>query len=880
MAGLFALQGKLAGRAPWVALGIVALLTGALLFGMTLTEAPQGDQAESFLPPGSELAVAQEKIQEDFGGSQQSLVVQLIVRAEPGVDLFDPAAAQEVLDLIGAAAADGDVVDLVAENGVSSYAHVLAALLGGPPGDATRADIDAAVAAAPAAFAPVFEQLVAREGSRAVAALGLITLDTSAGSDGALERAQLAIEESLDAAQQEQTLTRSFSGAKLNQETTEAQGTSTNLLMGAALLIILVVLVVFYRTGSDVALSILGLILTIVWTFGAQGYLGPGGIGLIGADNPLALMIPVLLIGLCVDYALQVTGRYREHIAGGEAPSPAIENAVRHSGLPLLLAAGTTMVGFATNVTSSLPPIQDFGIVAAVGVFSGWLVMTTLVPAGRVLFDRRRAARGKKLQDRAMADAIPGVGALVGRMSATISRHPSTFLGIVAVVSVFAFWGAANVSTTFSQTDFLPENTESYEDITFLAERFGGGDAVAQVLIEGDLTDFRFLLDISAFHENLQEDPPTGVTGPVRSSFITLITDWAVDEGPLDPKFDPAFRDFLTELVTGGGIGLDPEEIGDLYDQLEQLDPEGYAQVLALHPEAQDGDRTLLTVPVTSGDPDETRAMIRGIERAWEGDPDAVTVTGADVLTVAVTDEMTDSQLQSVAITIVAALVVLVVFFGITERRPALGIITVLPIGLVVGWVLGSMFLLGISYNVMTALITALTIGVGVDYTIHVTHRFLEELEEGEGIAHALARSMTTTGGALIGSALTTALGFAVLVFSPLAPMQQFGGLTALTILYSLLAAFLALPPMLVIWALFHEWKERQTPSVRVETSPVRNSAWVLAGVGGPEGSVLNCPRCRKRTFVPTRLDRLRCPTYGCSYEGANPHHQPSGPAR
>lgn len=58
--------------------------------------------------------------------------------------------------------------------------------------------------------------------------------------------------------------------------------------------------------------------------------------------------------------------------------------------------------------------------------------------------------------------------------------------------------------------------------------------------------------------------------------------------------------------------------------------------------------------------------------------------------------------------------------------------------------------------------------------------------------------------------ALTTALGFGVLVFSPLAPMQQFGLLTAVTIVYSLAAAFLVLPPMLTLWAVYHRWRATQ----------------------------------------------------------------------
>ena len=134
--------------------------------------------------------------------------------------------------------------------------------------------------------------------------------------------------------------------------------------------------------------------------------------------------------------------------------------------------------------------------------------------------------------------------------------------------------------------------------------------------------------------------------------------------------------------------------------------------------------------------------------------------------------------------------------------------LSVVPILLVLAWVLGTMVLLGYSYNVVTALITALSIGIGVDYTIHVTHRFLEEREHGSGdITEAVAETMRTTGGALVGSALTTALGFCVLVFSPIAPMGQFGLLTAITVVYALIAAIGVLPPMLVIWAAYHDWR-------------------------------------------------------------------------
>jgi uncharacterized protein len=112
---------------------------------------------------------------------------------------------------------------------------------------------------------------------------------------------------------------------------------------------------------------------------------------------------------------------------------------------------------------------------------------------------------------------------------------------------------------------------------------------------------------------------------------------------------------------------------------------------------------------------------------------------------------------------------------------------------------------------VVTALITALSIGIGVDYTIHVIHRFTEELEHGRSLVEATTTTLATTGSALLGSALTTALGFGVLLFSPLIPFREFGLVTGITILFALIVAVVVVPPLLVVWAAYHHWRREQT---------------------------------------------------------------------
>jgi uncharacterized protein len=88
-----------------------------------------------------------------------------------------------------------------------------------------------------------------------------------------------------------------------------------------------------------------------------------------------------------------------------------------------------------------------------------------------------------------------------------------------------------------------------------------------------------------------------------------------------------------------------------------------------------------------------------------------------------------------------------------------------------------------------------------VDYTIHVTHRFREFVREGLDTDSAITRTLQSTGSALLASAVTTSLGFAILTQSSLIPFQQLGWLTLAAIVGSALVAVLVLPSMLVIYA-------------------------------------------------------------------------------
>ncbi|MCY3849714.1 MAG: MMPL family transporter [Acidimicrobiaceae bacterium] len=804
----FGVYGRWVGNRPWTALTVLLAVTVVAVIGLTKTADP-ADVEDAFLPEGSELVEAIDNLATSFPDSAELQVMQVVLRG----DVLSPAGAADAAAATNAAAGHPDLAEyLFQARPPTSPGHVLAAMLAGPEGDfrtvdlaaASQQEIDAAVASdSNAELAALLDEMVARNDSGSViGGVGIVTVNAYGDPDG-LAEAQLAADDAVKQVDlRELESARAASKGKSDQESDDSSQSSLLVLMLVAFAVIALLLVLFYRQISDVLLSLGGLILTILWALGFQGLLGPDGLDVIGAPSVLAQMVPVMLIGLCVDYGIQVTSRYREVRSQGADAAEGVSKSVAGVMLPLGLAGVTTIASFLTNVFGDISGLADFGVVAAVGVFSGLTVFLTAVPATRSLLDRRGEAKGKSPQIRPIDQAIPGAGKLVQSIGSATVRRPSAILASTGIVTVVFMALTTQLGTEFNSNDFLPDGTESKEDAVFMAENLGGNTEPVTVLVEADLSNdrtMRNLLDFSSAIEDPSQRPDavsSSITNSLGAYFWSLPADLQAQIGA------------ELALDQSSPLFLDSATIDDMLKSMRDHDPARFDSVVALGPAGSD-DRTILQFNALTGDTDRTRELFADVDGLWFGDDHDITPVANEITSLEVTDSLTESQATSIMLTIMAALVVLALFFWITEFRPMLAVLSVLPILLVLVWVLGTMVLLGYSYNVITALITALSIGIGVDYTIHVTHRFIEEVDHGKSISEAINTTMSTTGGALIGSALTTALGFMVLVFSPIAPMGQFGLLTAITVIYSLVAAVVVLPPMLVVWAAYHSWRQQ-----------------------------------------------------------------------
>jgi predicted RND superfamily exporter protein len=377
---------------------------------------------------------------------------------------------------------------------------------------------------------------------------------------------------------------------------------------------------------------------------------------------------------------------------------------------------------------------------------------------------------------------------------------------VALILSGLAFYSLSEIETEFDFMDFLPEELEESQTINYLLDNFNFSSSTSSVLIEGDVATSSVLAAIHASEDGMATARDVVKAGDRAdtTSPLSVILKYSL---PTSPSYIPEIG-AVYDTTAPDVNGVPTTNVGALMDALASH-PSTAAEVQSVIHVNDDGEYDAALIKVTVRDAadggkklnDQLNDAIGSLkDLKADGELDGVIVTDGPVLTYLTVTAMNSAGLQSVVATVIMAMFLLMVVYFVFFRTAMVGLLSTIPIILVIGWVFGSMFLLGIPLNVVTIMIAALTIGLGITYAIHISHRFLEDLEIMRW-DEALCNTVGYTGAALFGAAATTIGGFGILTFSILPPMAQFGIVTALSIFYSFLASVFVLPSFLALWA-------------------------------------------------------------------------------
>jgi hydrophobe/amphiphile efflux-3 (HAE3) family protein len=616
--------------------------------------------------------------------------------------------------------------------------------------------------------------------------------------------AQLAMQ-SLGEAQSNGLRYTVFGSGIIAEEIESSQSDSLAIVGPLALLFVLVALIIAYRDPVDIVLGVLGIGAVLTWTFGFMGW----------ADinfNQIFIAVPVLLIGLSIDYAIHVFMRHREERHNDQTasdPRGSMRVALTGVGVALLWVTATTVIGFLSNLTSPVPPIRDFGIVSSVGILAALLIFGVLIPALKIEIDELLESYGFDRKKRAFGTGGGRFSQVLSVGASAARRAPYIVILIVVLLSVVGAYGGTQVSTAFEQEDFLADDPPDWmkelpepftpgeytakSTLSFVNDRFIREDSSAELLIEGEVTDPETLERVSRAQQSAGEKNVTQTLSnddPALTTPLSVMEDVAASNATFNATFTAADTD---------GNGVPDENLADVYDQLFSVAPDRAGRYIY----RADGEYRALrmTVSIVGGaSGDDVTEQMRDVADVLSGDGLQTTATGTAVLNKIVQDQLLDTVIQSLIISLLAVFLFLMATYRVSDGSASLGAVTLLPVAFSVAWIVGTMFLLDVPFNVVTGMITSLAIGLGVAYSIHLSERYTQELERSDSVWEAMETAVTGTGGALLGSAATTVGGFGVLVFAILPPLQQFGLITGLTIIYAFLGSVFVLPSLLVVW--------------------------------------------------------------------------------
>ena len=603
----------------------------------------------------------------------------------------------------------------------------------------------------------------------------------------------------------------------------QEQGKTAIPFIAATVVLVLVVVGVTLRSLGIAGLAFLGLLMLFVWLKGLTILVG------LGSSLILDLIVPIAMISLGVDFLIHAVARYREETRRVAEPSLALRAGFTGVIGALTLAMLSDGIAFLANLTSGIETVIGFGIGAGIAVLSSYVIMGMFLPLVIMRLDQRRLESSPQ-HGRAFGDAQEPVSASstsappTGLASAAIAgavlemaRHRWAVLPIAAVLTAAATLLAFQLEPNLDVKDFFDSESDLVIGLDKLdqhtAAALSGEPAV--IYIRGDLTTPESLAAIRDLLDRLSENSRLGqaedgqVSLYARTLFQLLsrvtenpyarsqvlaksrvdITDENGDQIPDSPGQVQAAFDYMVRH----GVPLNESTM--VYDSIQ------VRETLHYDP-SQSGEQEIILVVGVLGS--RQQANIGSARQALEQDLDPmrqvpsisfVGLTGSPFTREATLQATTRALNVSLPVAVAACLILLAFWM----RSVTLAVVTIIPIGLVVSWLYAFMYVAGYSLNFVTATIAAVSIGVGIDYSIHMTQRFREELGRGQGAEEALRAAASGTGVALAGSAGSSVIGFAVMAFAPMPLFSAYGVITAAMIFMAAAAALFVLPSLLLL---------------------------------------------------------------------------------
>jgi len=576
----------------------------------------------------------------------------------------------------------------------------------------------------------------------------------------------------------------------LNNAFAEAGRKDAELLLPAMFAVLVIFMVIVLRNSASTLATLAVLGLSAAGALGLAGYLGI-------LLTPISVTAPVVILTLAIADSIHILVSMRAGMRRGLEKVAALQESLRLNLVAVVITSLTTIVGFLSLNFSDAPPFRDLGNITAMGIGIALALSVTLLPALVTLMPLKAGSASGR--PGILERSVPRIADMV------IRRHRLVLVAFGAVFVVLAIL-VPRIDLNDEFVKYFDHRVEFRRDAEFAIKNLSG----------------IYLIEYS-----LPAKEPGGISEPEYLDRLEAFTSWLRLQPEVTHVY--SYADVVKRL-NRNMHGDDPA-----WNRIPQ-DRELAAQYLLLYelslPYGLDlNDRINIdksATRITASVGDLSTGAIRDLlERAdgWMSAemPDYMrnAPTGASVMFAHISKRNIESMLKgnAVALVLISGILILAL------RSFSLGTLSILPNVVPVLMTFGIWALTVRQVGMAAATVTATSLGIVVDDTVHIMSKFVRaRREEGLDTAAAIRRAYQTVGPAAVSTSLILTAGFAVLAGSTFIVNSQMGLLTAITIVIALLTDLLFLPALLMLTG------GRQEQEARVMSKPLSRSYGAAAG--------------------------------------------------
>ncbi|MFH1360239.1 MAG: MMPL family transporter [Candidatus Omnitrophota bacterium] len=535
-------------------------------------------------------------------------------------------------------------------------------------------------------------------------------------------------------------------------------------------LVIFLLMWFFFRSATLIVAPMLLAVATVLITMGL----------LIGFGFPVHIMssmIPIFLMPIAVLDSVHILSEFFDKYQRFKDKKKTILFVMDELFMPMLFTSLTSMAGFFSLSFAPIPPVQIFGIYVALGVGIAWILTMSFIPAF-VMFIPENSLRN--FGSKGHEEKFSLIDRFLVTMRTIAVEKSKMVLSITVILIALSVYGISHIQVNDNPVRWFEANHPIRVADRVLNQHFSG-TYTAYLVLEAKDGESEIFLEpaMLSYVENLQKQLVQSDLAGKSLSLADIV------------------KKIYYELLGGDKINdvIPPTKaaVAQCFISFEN----SHKPDDLWHLTTPDYSKANLWVQLKSGDNKDMSQVAQFVARYLKNNPPPYEIktdwAGLTYINMIWQDEMVVGMLKNFLGSFIIVLFMMLFLF----RSPIKALVSMVPLTVTILFIYSLLGFLGKDYDMPVAVLSALTLGLSIDFAIHFIQRAIEVNDEEKSWDKTATRMFGGPGRAIVRNALVVAIGFLPLLAAPLVPYKTVGFFMFAIMAFSSIATLLILPAII-----------------------------------------------------------------------------------